>query len=240
VIQNILAAVESRGAAGDHYAFVKARAGFGNGRGFQVEIDVIGDEKIEVAVAIVVDESAASVPALARAGDTGFLADVGEGAVAVVVVENIFAEVGDEKIVETVVIVIADAHALSPAGMMQAGFGSDISEGAVAIIFEKMRNRFLASRKTFETPAVDEENIQPAVVVVIIKSDTAAGGFEKVFVFVFASENGFRVQAGLARNVEEGNTRIAGRSRSSLLRRRTLRKKRCRPLFRKRPGKKFF
>src|SRR5258708_1559985 len=240
VIENVFATVESRWTAGDHNAFVEARAGFGNGRGFQVEIDVIGDEKIEVAIAIVVDKSAAGVPALAGAGDACFFGDVGEGGVAVVVVENIFAEVGDEKIVETVVVVIADADALSPARMMQAGFGSDVGEGAVAIVFEKMRNRFLASRKTFEAPAVDEENIQPAVVVVIVKSDTAAGGFEKVFVFVLATENGFGVQAGLARNVEEGNTNIAGRSSSSLLQRGAKRKQRRRPLFGKRQGKKFF
>src|SRR5260370_15782440 len=124
--------------------------------------------------------------------------------------------------------------------MKQAGFGSDVGESAVAIVFEKMRSRFLPSRKTFEAPAVDEETIQPAVIVVIVESAPATGGFEKVFVFVFAAEDGFCVQAGLTRNVEEGNTKIAGRSRSSLLRRGAQRKERRRPLFGKRQGKKFF
>ena len=49
-----------------------------------------------MAVAIVVDEGATAVPTLAVAGYAGFFADVGEGAVAVVVVEEIFSEVGDE------------------------------------------------------------------------------------------------------------------------------------------------
>src|SRR5439155_8595542 len=137
VIENVFSAVETRRAASNHNAFVEARAGFGNGRGLQVEIDVVGDEEIEAAVAIVVDESAAGVPALAGAGDAGFFADVGKGAVAVVVVEDVFPEVRDEEIVEAVVIVIADADALSPAGMKQASFGGDVGESAVAIVFEK-------------------------------------------------------------------------------------------------------
>jgi len=47
VIENVFAAVESGGPTSNHYAFVKARAGFGNGSSFQIEINVIGDEKIE-------------------------------------------------------------------------------------------------------------------------------------------------------------------------------------------------
>src|SRR5229473_3114309 len=164
VIENVFAAVESR------------RAGFGDRCGLQIEIDVIGDEEIEVAVAIVVDESAAGVPALASARDARFFADIGEGVVAIVVVEDIFSEVGDEEIVEAVVIVVADADSLSPAGMKQAGFGSDVSESTVAVVLEKVRSGFLASGKTFEAPAVDEENVQPAVVIVIVESGAAAGG----------------------------------------------------------------
>src|SRR6266849_6624316 len=64
--------------------------------------------------------------------------------------------------------------------MKQAGFGGDIGKSTVAVILEKMRSRFLSSRKTFEAPAVDEENVQPAVVIVIVESDAATGGFEKI------------------------------------------------------------
>src|SRR5205823_6152663 len=180
VIQNIFSAVEPWRTASHHDAFVQTRAGFGYGGGLQIEIDVIRDEKIDVAVAVVVDESAACVPALAASGHAGFLANVSEGAVPVVVVENIFSEVGDEEIVEPVVVVVADAHALPPAGMYQTGFGGDVGEGAVTIVLEKMRKGFLSGGKAFETPAVHEKNIQPAVVVVIVESDSAASGFEEI------------------------------------------------------------
>ena len=191
-----------------------------------------------MAVAIVVDKSAAGVPALAISGDARIFADVGEGAITVVVVENTFAEVSDEKIVETVVIVVSDTNSLSPTGVEQAGFGGDVGESAIAIVFEEMRRGLLASRKTFEAPAVDEKNVQPAVVVVIIESDAAAGGFEKVFVFVLATEDSFYIQAGLTPDVQEGNTEIVSRrSNGSLRRRHTLRKEWRQPFLRKRQGK---
>ena len=218
MIQNIFSAVEPWRTARHHDAFVQTRAGLGYRSGLQIEIDVIRDEKIDVPVAVVVDESAACVPALAVSSHAGFFANVGEGAVPVVVVENIFSEVGDEEIVEPVVVVVADAHALPPAGMNQTGFGGDVGEGAVTIILEKMRKGFLSGGKAFEAPAVHEKNIQPAVVVVIVESDSTASGFEEIFIFVFATENSFGMEAGLASNVDEADPQIVrcgGRFESS-------------------------
>src|SRR5439155_1759819 len=181
--------------------------------------DVVGDEKIEAAVAIVVDESAAGVPALAVSGDSGFFADVSECAIAVVVIENILSEVGDEEIVETVVVVVAYANTLSPAGMKKSCFGGDVSESPIAIVFEEMIGGFLTGGKIFEAPAVDQKNVQPAVVVVVVERDAAAGGFEKIFVLVLAAENGFGVESGFTRNIEEGNAEIIVGSGGGLCRR---------------------
>src|SRR5258707_731724 len=116
-----------------------------------------------MAVAIVVDESTAGVPTLAAPGDAGFFADVAERTVAVVVVENIFSKVGNEEVVEAVVIVVADADALSPAGMKKAGFGGNVGESAVAIVLEEMIGRFLACGKNFEARGVYEGNGQQAL-----------------------------------------------------------------------------
>src|SRR4029077_16593370 len=105
VIKNVFATIESGWATRDHDAFVEARTGFGDRRGLQVKIDVVGNKEVQAAIAIVVYESTASVPALTVSGDASFFADIRKGAIAVVAVENIFAEVSDEKIVEAVVIV---------------------------------------------------------------------------------------------------------------------------------------
>ena len=72
------------------------------------------------------------------AGDSGLRGDVGEGAIAIVAVEDVLAVIGDEEIVAAVVVVVADADALSPAGVTEAGFGGDVGEGSVAIVFEEM------------------------------------------------------------------------------------------------------
>ena len=87
--------------------------------------------------------------------------------------------------------------------MDEAGFYGDVGEGAVAIVFVEMGAGFLASGKAFEAGAVDEEDVEPAVVVVVVKSYAAAGGFEEVFVFVFTAEDGFGVEAGFFGDVYE-------------------------------------
>src|SRR6476646_10335854 len=66
-----------------------------------------------------------------------------------------------------------------------------------------MAGRLLACRKSRQRRAVNEEYIEPAVVVVIVKSDPAPGRFEKIFVFVLAAEDGFRVESGFSRDVHK-------------------------------------
>src|SRR5271169_4399493 len=112
-----------------------------------------------MAVAIVIDESAAGVPALAIRADAGFFRDVGKRSVSVVVEQNIFAERGDVNVVEAIVVVIADANALSPTVMNKPGFRGDVGERTVAIVFEDVRDRFLPFGKTFEAPTIHPENI---------------------------------------------------------------------------------
>ena len=86
----------------------------------EVEIDVVGDHEIDEAVAVVVAESCAGRPS--AVGDAGFRGDVGEGAVAVVVIENVAAEAGDVEVGPAVVVVVADGSAHGEAGSGEAGF----------------------------------------------------------------------------------------------------------------------
>src|SRR4029077_21213679 len=197
----------------DHHAFVEARPGFGHGSGGQIHVDVVGYEKIKPAIAIVIDESATGVPALAVGGDTGLGGDIGKRAVAVVVVEDVLAEVGDEEIVEAVVVVIADADGLPPAGMNEARLSGDVGESTVAIIFVQAIGGLLAGGKAFQPRAIHQENIEPAIVVVIVEGDAATGGLQQIFVFVLAAKNHFGVEAGFFRDVYEIDPERRGRWR---------------------------
>ena len=130
-----------------------------------------------------------------------FFGDVREGAVAVIPVEDILAPATDEKVVETVVVVVADADTGGPDGALEAGFLRDIREGAVPIIPVKaiagLRGRAVQTR------SAGNEDIEPAVVIVIEKGDAAAVGFEDVLLGVrVAVDDGFR-EAGLRRDVGE-------------------------------------
>ncbi len=100
-----------------------------------VVVDVAGDEEIEPAVAVVVAPGGAGGPVAER--DAGFFGDVGEGAVVVVVVEAVLAEVGDVDVGPAVVVVVGDGYAEAPAVVGDAGFGGDVGEGAVVIVVEE-------------------------------------------------------------------------------------------------------
>ena len=123
-------------------------------------------------------------------------------------IKNIFAEVGDEEVVEAVVVVVTDTNTLSPAGMDQTGLHCDVAKRTVAIVFEQMRVRLLAFWKTFQPPSVHQKNIQPAVVVIVIESDAATCSLKQIFILVFATEDGFRVQTGLFADVREVDAQL--------------------------------
>src|SRR5205814_10248800 len=87
--------------------------------------------------------------------------------------------------------------------MNESGLRSYVSEGAVAIVFEEMRGGLLAWRKTFQPPAVHEKNIEPTVVIVVVKCHAATGRLEQVFVLVLAAIDRFSIESSLAPNIDE-------------------------------------
>src|SRR5690242_19391237 len=120
-----------------------------------------------MAIAIVVDKAAASVPSrMAFFRQAGFRGDIGESAIAVIVVEHDFAPVGDHQVVETIIVVVADAASLTPAGAKQSGFGGHVREGAVAIVVEEEVAGLVRGIDSLEASAIHQENVEPAVVVV--------------------------------------------------------------------------
>ena len=90
---------------------------------------------------------------------------VGEGAVAVVTVEPILAVVGEEEILPSVVVVVAHANALRPAGIAEARLGRNIGKRAVSIVVVEPVAR--AGRTSGQRASAKNEDIHPAVVVVV-------------------------------------------------------------------------
>jgi len=111
--------------------------------------------------------------------------------------------------------------------MSDSSLSGHVGECAVAIVLEEMRSGLVARWKAFEARSVYQENIQPAVIVVIVKGDSAAGRFEQVFVFVLAAENCFDVQARVFGDVDEAHSNVGGLWRAAF---------RCRRLLKNRKG----
>src|ERR1700716_784852 len=85
VVENVLRAGESAGAAHHRHSFPHARSTLAwSGSGRKVEVDVVGDHKIEMAVTVVINPRAPCAPRLARPSNTRFLRHLGEDAVLIV------------------------------------------------------------------------------------------------------------------------------------------------------------
>src|SRR5207302_1706388 len=93
------------------------------------------NKEIEPAVAVIVAPGCASRPA--AESDAGFFGNIDKGAVVIVVVEAVFAVVGDVNVGPAVVIVVGHGDAKAPAVVGDAGLIGDVGEGAVVIVGEE-------------------------------------------------------------------------------------------------------
>src|SRR6185312_4665024 len=92
---------------------------------------------------------------------------VGEGAVAVVVIEDAVGVLGDVEVGEAVAVVVTDSNAHAVGVAWNAGLGGDIGKGSIAVVAIEgiaQRNGGLVE---VAGAAIDEVDVHPAVVVVV-------------------------------------------------------------------------
>ena len=116
--------------------------------------------------------------------------------------------VGEEEILEAVVVVVAHADALRPAGAEQAGLGGHVGEGAVAVVFVEVVAGFW--RSVFETPSAGDEDVHPAVVVVVEEGAAGGHGFDDVGEAVGLAIDHRCGQAGCVGNIDKAGKRRNG------------------------------
>ena len=79
------------------------------------EVYVIGDEEVQVAIPIVIKETATGSPPRLIVPQPGCLGHIGKRSIPIVAIEAVLSEVGAEDVLESVVVVVADAYPGSPA-----------------------------------------------------------------------------------------------------------------------------
>ncbi len=82
-------------------------------------VDVSGNKQIEQPIAIVIAE-AGSCGRFSQS-DAGLLGDIGERSIVIVAIEAIVAEIGDVEIGPSVVVIVGDGTAVTPAIVGNAG-----------------------------------------------------------------------------------------------------------------------
>src|SRR4029078_12607491 len=104
-------------------------------------------------------------PPAALRRQAGAYGDVLERAVSAVAIQPVLAPVGDEEIVEAVVVVVGDGSALAPSALNEAGPARDVLERPVVPVAEQVVGGFLSFGKAVERTPVDQEHVGAAVVV---------------------------------------------------------------------------
>src|SRR5579862_8426589 len=142
------------------------------------------------------------------AGQVSLLGYVRERAIAVVVVEDVLSPIGDEKVVVAVVIVVADANRIGPAGMHQARIPGHVGKGAVPVVLVQAIAWLFALFEAFQARAVGQEDVQPPVVVVVVEGNAASIRFHDVLNGADASVYRRFLEPGGLRDIDKGD-RIA-------------------------------
>src|SRR6516165_8054623 len=89
--------------------------------------------------------------------------------------------------------------------MQQPRFRGYVGERSVAIVLEQTVRGRLIRRKSLETRSVHQENIEPAIVVVVVERHTTPGRLQQIFVLVLPAENSRRFQSRFLRDIHETN-----------------------------------
>ena len=131
---------------------------------------VVRVEEIEIAVVVVVEEPGGE-RLRRRLPQPQLGSHVGEGAVAVVAVETIVAEVGDEEIGIAVVVVVAPGDGLGEADVLDARLLRHLGEAAGAVVLEELRRVEVLARRL----GADVE-VEVAVAVVVLE----VGGLRRI------------------------------------------------------------
>src|SRR5215469_4491952 len=148
----------------------------------RVPVHVSRDKQIKIAVVVVIEKTSRNRPFATSNSSLG--GDVTKGSIAIVVVEDVLAIAGHEKVRIAIVVVVAysNTHAVvAVACRRQAGLLGPVSEAAIPILaIQPVPVAGIAAMKVFrhshgvgDAAAVHQEDVQQSVVVVVEECNAA-------------------------------------------------------------------
>ncbi len=143
----------------------------------QRPLHVVGDEQVQLAVLVVVEEGRAG--AEASAAGPGLRGDVGEAAVALVVEEPVAAEAGEVDVHPAVVVVVGGRAAQPVHRDVEAGPAREVRERAVTVVAIE-RGQRSGTGPPRPVLRVDEEEVGPAVPVEVHEQHARAHRLRQV------------------------------------------------------------
>ena len=165
----------------------------------RIQLHVIANEKIEVAVPVIIEKSTAGAPADLCLVKPGLVRDIGKRAVSVVVEKNVVSPEAAKQVIPSIVVVIAHADAGLPTCAPQSRLLRDIGKRAVAIVLVKVRGRRFSRRPMRIQPiSIGKVDVQPSIIVVVEKGQSASLGLDDGSFVVDAAPHVGAGQPGLA------------------------------------------
>src|SRR5690242_4379838 len=152
--------------------------------GAGLPVAIVGNEKVEVAVVVVVDPRCGNGPIFfeRRKVEAGFSRDVGKRAIAIVAIKLVAMDAGDEQILVAIVVVIAYGDTYTKSFSGETSLCGDIAESAVAIVAVETIPEFLSSfSERRKRGAINAEKIGPTVTVKIDDAEAARQRLDLVF-----------------------------------------------------------
>src|SRR5438552_7139367 len=162
-----------------------------------------------MSITVVVEECASGAPTAGRIGQTRRTGHIRERSVTVVAVEDVLSPVGDEQVVEAIIVIVAHTYAASPARLQQACPLGYIREASVPVVFEEPIAG--APGNVGEASTGEQKNIEPAIVVEVEKCATTTESFEDVIFVVAFTVNRDGSQASFCGHI--GESGIEGKAR---------------------------
>jgi len=166
-------AIGLRGAVGFVFA-VQTAEDIGVGR----PLNIVADKQVQQSIPIVVEPDGGSAEAFAIA-KTACFGDIYKGPLPRVLEEAILADTGNQDVRETIVVVVSDRHSHAVHLHIKSAPASYVREGAVTVVVEQAHG---AANALVAWPigSVYQQDVLPAVIVVVKEGAPGAHGFRKI------------------------------------------------------------